>query len=100
MLLLPFAKDGLQLSSVGGDHLFLLGGSLDDHRNLIIVTVDQCFAAFKLSDRPDFRMGKLQHIFNVLGFILFQVQDDLVLGVIDDGPSVLAIIQTEEVGPN
>ena len=97
LLLLPLAKDRFQLSPVCGDHLFLLGRSLDHNRNLVVIAVDQCFASFELGDRPDFRVGELQHIFDVLGFILLQVQDDLVLGVVDDGPSVLAVVQAEEV---
>ena len=96
-MLLAFPEDGLQLCPVGCNHLLFLFGSFDDHRDLIVVAVDEGLSPLKLSDGSNLGPGQLQNILDVLGFILLQILFDLVLGVIDDGPSVLTVIQTEEV---
>lgn len=94
---LAFPEDGLQFGSVSGDHLFLLGRGFDDHGDFVVIAVDQCFTSFKLGDRADFRASELQHILDIMSLVLLQVQDDFVLGVVDDGPTVLTVIQAEEV---
>ena len=96
-MLLASAKDGLQLRPVGSDHFLLLFGCFDDHRDLIVIAVDEGFSPLKLGNGPNLSPGQLQDILDILGFILLQVQNDLVLGVIDDGPTVLTVVQAEEV---
>ena len=95
--MLPSAEDCLQLGPVGGDHLLLLSGRLDDHGDLIAVAVDQGLAPFKLGNGADLGVGQLQDIPDIVGFVRLQIQDDLVLGIVDDGPSVLAVLKTKEV---
>ena len=94
---LPSAEDCLQLGTVGGDHLLLLSGRLDDHGDLIAVAVNQGLAPFKLGDGTNLGVGQLQDIPNIVGLVRLKVQDDLVLGIVDDGPAVLTVLQTEEV---
>ena len=59
--------------------------------------MDQSLATLKLGNGAHLGAGQLQYVFDVLSLILLQIQDDLVLGVVDDGPSVFAVIQTEEI---
>ena len=95
--MLPSAEDRLQLGTIGGDHLLLLSGRFDDHGDLITVAVDQGLAPFKLGNGADLGVGQLQDIPDIVGLVRLQIQDDLVLGIVNDGPSVLAVLQTEEV---
>ena len=95
--MLPSAEDRLQLGTVGGDHLLLLSGRFDDHGDLITVAVDQGLAPFKLGNGADLGVGQLQDIPDIVGLVRLQIQDDLVLGIVDDGPSVLTVLQTEEI---
>ena len=84
-------QHGFQFRPVSGDHLLLLPGRLDDDRHLIAVAGDQGLAAFKLGDAADLGAGQLQDILDVLCLVRLQVQDDLCLGVVENGPSVAAI---------
>ena len=59
--------------------------------------MNQGFPPFKLGNGAHLCTGQLQNILNILGLVLLQIQDDLVFGIVDDGPSVLAIVQTEKV---
>lgn len=94
--MLSSPEDCLQLGTIGGDHLLLLSGCLDDHGDLVAVAVDQGLAPFKLGNGADLGVGQLQDIPDIVRLVRLQIQDDLVLGIVDDGPSVLAVLQTEE----
>ncbi len=94
---LPLPENGFQLGPVGGDHLLLLLGGLDDHRHLVAVGADQGLAALKLGNGAKLRPRQLQHFLYGFGFIRLQIQNDLVLGIVDDGSSVLAVLKAEEV---
>ena len=59
--------------------------------------MDQSLATLKLGNGAHLGAGQLQYVFDVLSLILLQIQDDLVLGVVDDRPAVLALLQTEEI---
>ena len=82
-------ENRLQLRSVCGDHFLLLFGGFDDYRNLIVIAVDQGLTTLKLGNGTNLCSSQLQNVFNILGFILLQIQNDLILGVINDRPSVL-----------
>lgn len=95
---LSLQQECLQLRPVGGDHLQLRLRSLDDHRHLVGVGTDQSLAPLKLGDGPHLAAGELQGFLDRAGLVRLQVQDDFVLGVVDDGPAVLAVLQAKEVG--
>ena len=59
--------------------------------------MDQGLTTLKLGNGAYLSTGQLQYVFDVLSLILLQIQDDFILGVVDDSSSVLAVIQTEEI---
>lgn len=98
MFLLALFQKSLQLSAICGDHLLLLAGCFYHYRHLVVIRYDQRLSTFKPGDCPRFRLGQLQSLLNILGLIRFQVQKNLVLGVVDDGSPVLAVFKAEEIG--
>ena len=96
-ILLSFSEYRLQFCPVGGNHLLLLAGSLDYHRHFIIVGIHQRLSPLKTGDGTCLRFGELQNILDIAGLVRLQVQNDLVLGVVDNGPAILAVLQPEEV---
>ena len=52
-------QESLQLRPVGGDHLQLGLGSLDNHRHLVGVGADQGLAPLKLGDGAHLAAGEL-----------------------------------------
>ena len=94
---LPFFEDCLQLGAIRGDHfLFQLGG-LHHHRHFVVVGADERLAALEAGDGAYLRAGELQRFLYIPGLVRLQVQNNLVLGVVDDRPAVLAVLQTEEI---
>ena len=94
---LPFFEDCLQFGAIRGDHfLFQLGG-LHHHRHFVVVGADERLAALEAGDGADLRAGELQRFLYIPGLVRLQVQNNLVLGVVDDRPAVLAVLQTEEI---
>ena len=97
MIFLSFSENRLQFSTVCGNHFVLNLGRLHKNRNFVIVGINQCLTTFKTSDGLNLGLGKFQNILDVLGFVRFKVEDDFVLGVIDNGTTVLAIFESEEI---
>ena len=93
---LPFFEDCLQLGAIRGDHfLFQLGG-LHYHRHFVVGAGER-LTALEAGDGADLRAGELQRFLYIPGLVRLQVQNNLVLGVVDDRPAVLAVLQTEEI---
>ena len=95
---LPFLENGSELTAVGGDELLLHLGSAHQHRHFVVVGTDQCLSALELGDAAYLRAGELQCLPHILGFVRLQIEDDLGLAVVDDGPAVFAVLKGEEVG--
>ena len=97
LILLPFVEKGLQFGTVSGNHFFLYFGCLDHHRDLIIVGADQSLTPFKLGNGAHFCAGKLERFPDMLSLIGFEVQDNLVFRVVDNGSAIPSVIETKEV---
>ena len=96
ILSLPLFENCGQLCPVGSDHGLFLRAGLDDHGNLAVVGADQCFASFKPGDGAKLCGSQLQHLLHMAGFIRLQIENDLVLGVVDDCSAVSPILQAEK----
>ena len=94
---LPFFEDCLQLGAIRGDHFLFQLGCLHHHRHFVVVGADERLAALEAGDGADLRAGELQRFLYIAGLVRLQVQNNLVLGVVDDRPAVLAVLQTEEI---
>lgn len=98
LCLLPLLENGSELGPVGCNELLLHLGSAHQHRHFVVVGTDQCLAALELGDAAYLRAGELQGLPHILGFVRLQIEDDLGLAVVDDGPAVFAVLKGEEVG--
>ena len=96
--LLPLLENGSELGPVGCNELLLHLGGAYQHRHFVVVGTDQCLSALELGDAAYLRAGELQCLPHILGFVRLQIEDDLGLAVVDDGPAVFAVLKGEEVG--
>lgn len=94
---LPFLQNCLKFSPVRGDHFLFYLGSLDDHRDFVIIGTDEGLASFKLGNGTDLCPGQLQGLLHILGLIRFQIQNNFILRVINDRPSIFAVIESKEI---
>ena len=72
-------------------------GRLHDNGYFVIVGINQCLTTLETGNGLNLGLGQLQNILYILGFIRLKVEDDFVLGVIDNGTTVFAILKSEEV---
>ena len=72
-------------------------GSLHENGYFVVVGINQCLTTLETGNGLNLGLGQLQNILHILGFIRLKVEDDFILGVIDDGTTVLAIFKSEEV---
>ena len=64
---------------------------------MIVIGGDQSISSLKAGDIGDLRVRQFKGILDTHSFIIFQVQDDLRLGVIDDALPVFSTFQRKEV---
>ena len=87
----------LQLTAVRGDKAFFQITASKFHRDIIIVGADKSVTAFKVGYLHNLGFGQMQYALNTLGFLVFKVEDDFSLAVIDNAFAVFTIVQGKEV---
>ena len=86
-----------ELGAVGGYHLGLGFGRAYHHGYLVVVRADERLAALKLRYGAYLRARELQRLLDISRLIRLEVEDYLVLGVVNYGSAILAVVEREEV---
>ena len=86
-----------QFIAVCSDELLLQFGGFELNRDVIVIGGDQSISSLKAGDIGNLRVCQFKGILDTHSFIIFQVQDDLRLGVIDDALPVFPTFQRKEV---
>lgn len=73
-------------------------GCLNGYGNLIGSRTDQCLASLKPGNGINLGLGQFQHILHIFCFIRFKVKYDFILTAVYNCPSVLSVVQAEEIG--
>ena len=92
-----FGCQVFQFSAVGGNQILLQRACLKLYHDIVIVGADQSASPFKMRDLHDFRIGQVQRGLDTHGLVIFQIQDNLGLGVVDDAFSKPSFVQIEEI---
>ena len=98
LCLLPLLENGSELGPVGCNELLLHLGGAHQHRHFVVIGANQSLPALELRDASYLRAGELQRLPHILSFIRLKIKNDLGLAVVDDGPTVFAVLKGEEVG--
>ena len=90
--------DFTQLAAVGSDQILFQRAGFELHHNIVVIGRNQTVTSFKVSDLHCFSIGQVQGFLYPLGFVVLQIQNDLIFGIIDNCPTVASIFQSEEIG--
>ena len=66
-----------QLPAIRGDQFLFHLTALDLHGNIIVICADESAAALKVRNFHQLSFRQMQNALNTLGFLLFQIQQDL-----------------------
>ena len=71
-----------QLPAIRGDQFLFHLTALDLHGNIIVICADESAAALKVRNFHQLGFRKVKNTLNTLGFLLFQIQQDLRFAVV------------------
>ena len=86
-----------QLPAIRGDQFLFHLTALDLHRNIIVICADESAAALKVRNFHQLSFRQMQNALNTLGFLLFQIQQDLRFAVVDDALAIFTVVQRKKV---
>ena len=71
--------DFTQLAAVGSDQILFQRAGFELHHNIVVIGRNQTVTSFKVSDLHCFSIGQVQGFLYPLGFVVLQIQNNLVL---------------------
>ena len=71
--------DFTQLAAVGSNQILFQRAGFELHHNIVVIGRNQTVTSFKVSDLHCFSIGQVQGFLYPLGFVVLQIQNDLVL---------------------
>lgn len=85
-----------QLPAIRGDQFLFHLTALDLHGNIIVICADESAAAFEVRNFHQLGFRKVKNTLNTLGFLLFQIQQDLRFAVVDDALAIFTVVQRKK----
>lgn len=85
-----------QLPAICGDQFLFHLTALDLHGNIIVICADESAAALKVRNFHQLGFRKVKNTLNTLGFLLFQIQQDLRFAVVDDALAIFTVVQRKK----
>lgn len=79
-----------------GDQFLFHLTALDLHGDIIVIGADESAAALKVRNFHQLGFRKVKNTLNTLGFLLFQIQQDLRFAVVDDALAIFTVVQRKK----